>query len=167
MNNATLINQTSGKTAYFTPKAITVRASFAMGGIDLDPASCPAANLIIGAKWFWTKDDNGLSKSWHGKVWMNHPFSREGNAKWINKLVEEYECGNIEQACCITFACTSEKWYQPLLKQPLCFLYPRTNYLDEHGQKVVGVTKGSTVAYFGRNVNEFVYYFSQLGVVKL
>lgn len=35
---------------------------------------------------FFTKDDDGLSKTWRGVVWMNPPFSEIGI--WLKKAVE-------------------------------------------------------------------------------
>lgn len=75
-NNASLINQDSGNVEYYTPVRFINSARKVMGVIDLDPASCEAANKSIMALNIFTKDDDGLSKPWFGKVWMNHPFSK-------------------------------------------------------------------------------------------
>jgi hypothetical protein len=166
VTNPQLINQTSGKTEYYTPPFIIESARLVMGGIDMDPASSAAANERVQAMRYYTEAEDGLSKQWYGHVWMNHPFSRDGNAKWINKLLEEYKSGRVVQACCITFACTSEKWFQPLLPQHQCFLSPRTNYLLPDGSTLRGVTKGSVVTYFGVHNDTFKQVFSAYGVVK-
>ena len=70
-------------------------------------------------------------------------------------------------SCCITFASTSERWFQPLFAYPLCFLHPRTNYLLPDGSPKRGVTKGSVVAYLGDNVGGFIEAFGPLGCVML
>lgn len=157
------INQDSGDTEYYTPQVIIERARRLMGGIYLDPASSAEANKRVRAKKFFTKENNGLTRKWEGRVWMNHPFSRQGNKEWIRKLVEEYEAGNIEQACCITFAATSEAWFAPLMQYPQCYLRPRTNYHKPDGTLKVGVTKGSVVTYLGLLGNDFYEYFDDLG----
>jgi hypothetical protein len=186
-----LINQSSGLVEYYTPAEIVAAARATMGGIDLDPASSPEANLRIGASRFFTIKDNSLDQPWLGRVWMNHPFGRSekacrpgcaktscakrgyhlqndkpGNAEWINKLVSEYESGRVEQACCITFACTSEAWFRPLLCLPQCFLYGRTNYCLPGGGVLRGVTKGSCITYFGQDVGRFAACFRHLGEIK-
>lgn len=166
-NNATYINQTSGEIEYYTPKKIVAAARSVMRSIDLDPASSAIANLSVQAAQFYTQADDGLAVPWFGNVWLNHPFSRADNSKWITKLCTEYAVGNIEQACCITFAATSENWFQPLFAFPMCFLTPRTNYYLPSGKKKKGVTKGSVVTYLGRNVNAFVTEFATLGRVML
>jgi len=99
-NNATLINQTTGNTEYYTPKEIVEAARETMHGIQLDPASSVEANKIIKANRIFTapkakiigelkdwrgielplvkfEDLGGLSQSWDAdSVWLNHPFHR-------------------------------------------------------------------------------------------
>jgi len=197
MENHELINSTSGNTEYFTPLAIIEAARRVMGSIDLDPASCLEANEIVKAAKIYTKDDDGLSLPWQGRIFMNHPFGiaenacdpivtgkpcnkklcakrgwhqikdYPGNAGWINKLVNEYVTGNVKEACSICFASTSESWFQPLMRFPQCFLSPRTNYLDSDGKPVNGVSKGSVVTYFGTNVWGFAREFKSFGEIKV
>jgi len=162
-----LILQSSGNVEIYTPSPIIEAARRTMGGIDLDPASSEVANLRVKAASFFTQEDDGLSKVWHGKVWQNHPFSREYNAKWINKLVSEFKTGHITAACAICFASTSEKWFRPLLDYPQCFLTPRTNYLLPDGTIYRGVTKGSVVTYLGPDTQSFAREFAAFGVVKV
>lgn len=166
MNNASLINQDSGDYEYYTPLSIVDAARQVMGGIDLDPASSLKANEKIGAVSIFTVSDDGLLREWHGRIWMNHPFSRDNNRAWIAKLVNEYWTNRISQACCITYAATSEQWFQPLLKFPQCFLSPRTNYIMPDGTLKRGVTKGSVVTYLGPRTNEFAAIFKPFGVCK-
>lgn len=188
MNNATLINQTSSDVEYFSPPFVVQAAREVMNNsIDLDPASSEAANLRVGARAIFTIDDDGLEKPWRGNVWLNWPFGRaeeacaadcdkdhvhhsfplHGNAAWSAKLIAEWRAGNVEQACVITYACTSEAWFKPLLRQPQVFLVPRTNYYTPDGAVKKGVTKGSAVTYFGPNVNRFAQKFTPFGVVKI
>jgi len=161
-----LINQDSGNTEYYTPIEIVNSARIVMGRIDLDPASSEIANSKIQAVKYFTQSDNCLKKDWIGNVWMNHPFSRDNNYSFIRKFVSEFEKGNMTQGCCITFAATSERWFQPLFKGTQCFLAPRTNYYLPNGTKKTGVTKGSVVTYFGNNVDSFIKEFSKHGHCK-
>lgn len=166
MNAAQLINQTSGDFEYYTPPEIIDAARVVMGDIDLDPASSVAANERVKAGRFYTVADDGLSLPWFGRVWLNHPFGRGLNDLWISKIVQEYAIANIEEALCITYACTSEKWFQPLLPHKQCFISPRTNYYLPDGSLKKGVTKGSVVTYFGDNSRRFATVFEAFGVVK-
>lgn len=185
--------QTSGNVEFYSPAIWTELAKSVMGYIELDPASCEVANQSVGAQRIFTKDDDGLSREWIADtLWMNHPFGiaekackpgctkkicqkrgyhrlhdYSGNAGWINKLVSEYEAGNVKEAVSICFASTSERWFQPLMKYPQCFPFSRVNYLDPEGNVVNGVTKGSVITYFGNNVDKFAEVFGNYGNIKV
>lgn len=203
MNNAQLINQDSGNVEYYTDPKITAAARAVMGSIDLDPASCAFANKSIKASTIFTKDDDGLSKSWFGNVWMNHPFSRgeracpedhskcrkkictdptykhyrgyhivkdiPSNGQWIDKLLREFEQGRVQLALNITFGSTSEVWFQKLADYPQCLLSPRTNYYNDKGEVVRGITKGSVVTFLthGEKLEEFNQHFGPMGKIQL
>jgi hypothetical protein len=167
MKNHQHINCDSGSDEYYTPIEIVEAARRVMGGIDLDPASSHIANQRIRASKFFTASDDGLKKKWHGFVWMNHPFGRQTNKPWIQKLMAEWQSGRVLGAVCITFASTSEQWFQPLLTHPQCFLHGRTNYCLRDGTLKKGVTKGSVVTYFGHDVERFAKEFKPFGTVKV
>jgi ParB family chromosome partitioning protein len=166
MNASQLINQDSGNTEYYTPTSIIEMARLCMGSIDLDPASSAAANERVRATRYFSVEDNGLEQEWHGNIWLNHPFSRQNNKLWVSKLVAEYQSNHVLQACCITFAATSERWFRPLLERPQCFISGRTNYYLPDGSIKKGVTKGSVVTYFGPNIAQFYESFRHLGIIK-
>ena len=165
-DNHELINQDSGNTEWYTPKEIIEAARKCLGRIDLDPFSCDIANKAVKATDIYTKEDDGFEQQWFGKVWCNHPFSRENNKRIAMKAVNEYHGNNCEIVM-ITFAATSEAWFKPLLYRPQCYLHGRTNYYDQNGNKVNGVTKGSVVTYFGNDVESFYQAFKHLGTIKI
>lgn len=167
MKNHQNINADSGSDEYFTPSEIVDAARRVMGSIDLDPASSLVANQKVKAARIFTLADNGLSQQWEGTVWLNHPFGKTTNKTWISKICSEYASGRIPAAICICFASTSEQWFRPLLVQPQCFIHRRTNYFLPDGTLKKGVTKGSVVTYFGRNVKQFAIEFSEIGTVKI
>lgn len=170
MDNHQRINQSSGATSYGTPGMILDAAREVMNGIELDPASAAWANGRICADHYYTVDDDGLSHRWLAQtVWLNHPFGKD-NRKWIEKLIGDFKIGYFEQACCITYACTSEAWFKPLQAYPQCYLSPRTNYYLPDGTLTKGAPKGSVVTYLGPNVGKFYRTFErvyQLGKVQL
>jgi ParB family chromosome partitioning protein len=192
MQNHQLINQTSGNTEYYTPLFLIDAAYMVLGDIDLDPASSIKANKGIAAKHIFTKEDNGLTKKWYGKVWLNHPFGKSedkckkictkkickergyhiterkpGNEDWINKLVNSYYDGEVTEALCITFYSSSERWFTPLLSFPRCVLIPRTNYYSPNGNIVKGVSKGSVITYLGKNIKLFNEVFETYGSIDV
>jgi len=192
MNSSQYINQTSGNTEYYTPVEIVEAVRYTLEEIDLDVASTEKANQIVKAKHYFTKQDNGLDQEWFGKVWMNHPFGEKelrckqqckkkrctkrgycihkdtpGNKDWINKFVDSYEKGTVQEAICITYASTSERWFKPLLNYTQCYIWGRTNYLDTSLMPIKGVTKGSVVTYLGTRQYAFAENFSHLGSVMI
>ncbi len=171
MDNHQLILQDSGNFEYYTPAPIIEAARRVMGGIDLDPASSEVANRTVKARRFFSLDnpdewrDPWATKEAAVRVWMNHPFNRKWNAEWIAKLIAEYDTGHISQACCITWASTSEAWFRPLYAGTMCFLTPRTGYLLPNGEKKRGATKGSVVTYLGNNISGFIREFARFGEI--
>lgn len=154
MNNSQLINQTSNETEWYTPWKIILAVKTLMGSIDLDPFSCEAANNRPEGKLahqYFDIEANGLEKNWFGNVWSNHPFGREHNEACVGKICFEYVRRDrlMKQACCITFASTSEKWFAPLMRYPQFFFTGRVQYLDGLGLKEIkGVPKGSVITFF-------------------
>lgn len=71
MKNA---KHSSKSVEHFTPHDVVEAARELMGGIDLDPASCAAANKYIRATTFYTQRRNGLKRRpWSGRVFLNPP----------------------------------------------------------------------------------------------
>lgn len=163
-----LINQDSGSVEYYTPSEIVEAARICMGGIDIDPFSCERANQVVQAAHFFTKEDDGLTKDWNGRIWINHPFSRKNNLICIDKLFLEHTKHMVE-ACCITFASTSEAWFQPLLRRPQCYMSPRVRYQNPDGTIFQSPPKGSVVTYVGpgSGLTRFASAFQHLGVIKV
>lgn len=68
------------KDEWLTPPDIINR----LGRFDLDPCS-PIHRPWDTAKTHYSIEDDGLSKEWHGRVWMNPPYGREA-AVWLERL---------------------------------------------------------------------------------
>lgn len=74
---------------HYTPEHVVEAARRTLGAIDLDPASCGAANARVKAtRWFGVNDD-GLAQCWEGRVFLNPPGGRTP-VKWKKR----YETGS-------------------------------------------------------------------------
>jgi ParB family chromosome partitioning protein len=168
MNAAQRANQHSGKQDWMTPMPIVEAARATMGAIDLDPASSAQANRRIGATDYYTVSDNGLAARWWGRVWLNWPYGPRENQLWPAKLLAEYESGHVKQACTISYAATSEAWFQPFYQFPICFLAGRTQFIDPLTEAPAEApTKGCCVVYLGPHGDRFIGEFSRLGHVMI
>ncbi len=111
--------QHSAKTAeHYTPPFIVDAARLTLGSIDLDPASCEEANVVVKASRYMTKEINGLVWDWHGNVFLNPPGGREfppdashrfGSGRpnsqlWWPKLMKEYQEHRVPQAIFVGFS---------------------------------------------------------------
>jgi hypothetical protein len=171
------ISTTQGKKSneWYTPHHIIAAAREVMGGIDLDPASCELANQTVKASTIYTKEDNGLSKPWHGRIWLNPPYGRFTNTgrqtSWqgtfIKKLLTEWDAGNVEQAIVLLLgnACFA-RYFPPLWDYPLCFFDGSLVFYREDGRRE-DFGFGTIFVYLGPNNDKFASVFSRFGrIVK-
>jgi len=57
-----------------------------LGMFDLDPCAPELNKYWVNAKNFFNIYDDGLSKKWFGRVWLNPPFNRYQVGKWLEKM---------------------------------------------------------------------------------
>lgn len=57
-----------------------------LGTFDLDPC-CPAVRPWDTALHHYCLEEDGLSRSWFGRVWLNPPYGPE-TGKWLSKLAD-------------------------------------------------------------------------------
>jgi hypothetical protein len=100
---------------WFTPSIDIEAVREVMGGIDLDPVSCELANITVRATRFFTAKDDGLLCEWHGRVFLNPPYRRDGiQGKFVEKLVNEYRSGRCIEAIILVGNRTECDWFAPL-----------------------------------------------------
>ncbi len=151
---------------WYTPSRYIEAARLVMGGIDLDPASCEMANQIVQSTTYYTKEDNGLSKPFYGRIWCNPPYGftngKSNQGLWVRKLVDEYERGNVEQAVLLVNAVTDRTWFHLLWQFPICFTDHRIAFYSPD-KRVPAPTHGNALVYFGSRESRFIEVFSQFG----
>jgi ParB family chromosome partitioning protein len=148
---------------YSLPEHIEA-ARAAMNGIELDPASCGLANQTVKATRYYSKEDDGLQQVWQAQsVWLNPPYCGE-QAKWVYKLISEYEDGHVKQAILLVNAATETTWFQRLYDFSICFVRGRIHFRSPSGGKDWPVM-GNAFVYFGVDDTRFVEVFSRFGAV--
>ena len=160
-----LINSSTSN-EWYTPAPILEAAREVMGVIELDPASNTFANQTVQAKQFYTIEDDGLTKPWYGRVWLNPPYGRtagESNqAMWSKRLVAEYQAGNVAEAILLVNAATGNGWFTPLKDFPICFPDDRIHFYNSETE-ASQPTQSNALVYFGDRAARFVQVFSCFG----
>lgn len=154
---------------WYTPIWLIEAARAVMGRIDTDPASCTKANQIVKADRFFSEQEDGLSRMWWGRVWLNPPYSMPLIEKFTDRFIEEWEGwdkGTVSQACVLTRNATETQWCQQLLRRcdRFCLLNKRVSFW--HPDKPVGTDKsGHILFYFGGNTAKFEQLLKPRGLV--
>ena len=152
-----------GPVEWYTPEHVIDAAAQVMGDFDLDPASCENANRIVNALKFYTLEDNGLEQPWAGRVWLNPPYDAVG--PWVEKLIAEYEAGNVTEAVLLVNANTETRWFEKLWKFSICFVRGRLKFWNPEKTTAVGAPHGNAVIYVGAFPERFAAEFQRIGTV--
>ena len=153
---------------YYTPQWVIDAAREVMGGIDLDPASCEAANTWIMANRYYTIDQDGLSLPWYGRVWLNPPYSftngKSNQDAWSYRLATEYRSGAVSEGLLLVKAALGYKWFEGLWDNwPVCFVRERLSFVMPNGNDDGQSKQGTAIFYMGTNLQGFVSAFAKFG----
>jgi hypothetical protein len=157
----------SGENEWYTPPQFVEAARMAMGGIDLDPASCALANETVKASAYFDMQVDGLQQSWSGRVWMNPPYAQPLIQQFCAKVAEEFSAGRIASACVLVNNGTETAWGQSLLAKAaaVCFPASRIKFIDKEGRASGAPLQGQMIVYLGDAPAAFRANFSQFGIV--
>ena len=149
---------------WYTPPHIVEKVVQVLGTIDLDP--CADDGKHLEATQHFTVDDDGLNREWHGRVFMNPPYSCPG--AWMKKLQAEFESGRVREAIALVPAATDTNWLNPVLKtQPVCFWKGRIKFLDTSYQPKLPARQSHVLVYWGENWKRFREVFDGYGFVSV
>lgn len=115
-----------GKDEWLTPPEI-LRA---LGPFDLDPCAPIIRPWELAALHYTTKE-NGLLKSWHGRVYCNPPYGKEAE-QWLAR------CADHGNAIALIFARTETKtWIENVWKRAdgILFLFGRLHFHHSDGAR--------------------------------
>lgn len=155
-----------GNNDWYTPAEYIEAARQVMGGIDLDPASSDIAQETVKAGTYFTAETNSLDKPWHGRVWLNPPFSMPLIQQFVDKLLAEWTAGRVSQATVITNNATDTGWFQKLLVESklACLTKGRVRFYSPVNDGLAP-RQGQAFFYLGHQSDRFVETFREFGAV--
>jgi hypothetical protein len=131
-----------GKDEWLTPPNIIK----ALGEFDLDPCS-PIKRPWSTAKHHYTIEDNGLTKEWFGRVWLNPPYGNTMNL-WLNKMANH---GN---GIALTFnRSETDQFFRYVWNKAdaILFIKGRLRFYHVSGEKGGNAGCGSVLIAYGSN----------------
>lgn len=162
----TRLNSFSGDNEWYTPAKYIELAREVMGSIDLDPASSIKAQETVQAKTYFTKEQDGLTRDWGGRVWMNPPYSQPEVGAFAEKLATSFAAGAIEEAIVLTNSASDTAWFHRLasLASAICFPRGRIRF-ESPSRQSNSPAMAQTFFYFGDDADRFNIAFSEIGIV--
>lgn len=134
---------------WYTPESIFNALGLTF---DMDVAS-PGKDLVpwIPATRHVTKEENGLTTEWEGRVWLNPPYGHD-TPVWAKKF-STYPNGIM-----FIFSRTDTKWFHDYVIRcdALCFVKGRVRFLKE-GNKKGPATAGSLLVANGESCVDALY----------
>lgn len=137
--SATMITDT-----WLTPPEIITP----LGEFDLDPCAAPEPRPWPTAHTHYTHQTNGLTAPWHGRVWLNPPYSREA-VKWLRRLADH------GTGTALIFARTETTWFVETVWQratSVLFIHGRIHFHHADGTRAkANAGAPSCLAAYGDN----------------
>ena len=128
---------------WYTPKSIID----SLGKFDLDPCA-PVTPLWETASVMFNKNDDGLSKEWCGRVWLNPPYSRPLIEQFVKKMSDH---GN--GIALLYNRCDSRMFQDVIFKKATAMLFMRHRIRFYKPDGTIGGSPGcgSLLIAFGQN----------------
>lgn len=145
---------------WYTPQMVIDLVIKMFEIIDTDPCSNSHESPTVPARNLYTKDDDGLAYTWTGKTYLNPPYGSE-IGKWTNKLIDDYEQGNVEEALALLPARIDTAWFQPLYSYLMCNVRGRIQFANSP----YSAPFPCVIVYLGKREDRFVEVFRDLGPI--
>lgn len=149
---------------WYTPPHVIAAARAVLGGIDLDPASCEVANVVVKATTYYTAELDGLTQTWAGRVWLNPPYAHPLVGQFVDKLLDAYRSGAVPEALVLLNNVTDTAAFQRLAAVAVAWCFPRRRLQFWNPAKGPGHTQqGQVIVYLGPHVERFAAAFESYG----
>lgn len=158
--------QGTGENEWYTPAEFIAKARAVLGIIDLDPASSEHAQKSVQALTYFSIEDDGLSRDWHGSIWLNPPYAQPYIEQFADKMIGEVNACRVTSAIMLTHNYTDTAWFQKLAhaSSAICFTRGRVRFEAPDG-KLASPTQGQAFFYFGTDAEAFADIFESVGFI--
>jgi hypothetical protein len=147
-----------GKTSeWYTPRHVFDALGLTF---DLDPCSPPGGVPWIPATRHYSAADDGLTRPWEGRCWVNPPYGKEAG-RWVEKLAEH------GWGIALVFSRTDVRWWHRAAPRAtaVCFIEGRLTFVAGAGQSAPGNSGGpSALLAYGEDCARALEW-SGLGIV--
>jgi ParB family chromosome partitioning protein len=159
------VSHNSGENEWYTPAAYIEATRAVMGGIDTDPASCAQANATVKADKYYDSKADGLTKKWHGRVFMNPPYAQPLIANFARAVAEKFSNKEITEAIVLVNNATETEWFNEMIEHAsaVCFPNGRIRFVNKEGKPGGAPLQGQAVLYFGSKIQKFISEFKSFG----
>jgi len=122
--------------------------------ITTDP--CAGMNTAIGETYNYTVDDDGLTKPWVGKTFVNPPFSNK--TAWLQKAVDEHTTSRDFSTPSVIYVLTpdstdTKSWWHTYIAPFATYVWfseGRVSFIDpETNEKAGSPTFGTAISIYG------------------
>lgn len=159
------LNTSTHSDERYTPNWVLDLVEQILNGIDLDPCADPQRR--VPAKRHYTKEDNGLSIGWSGKVFLNPPFSKSSD--WIKHLSIYCHTGSITEAVVLVpVVSLNNKSYSLLMKgtaSAFAMIGRQLSFLDQDYKEMGTATLFPfALVYVGDRTQHFLDQVRDVGI---
>jgi phage N-6-adenine-methyltransferase len=98
---------------------------------------------------YFTREIDGLSQDWNGKVWMNPPYGR-AIGKWMAKAYEASR-GGATVVCLVPARSDTAWWHDYSMKGEIRFIRGRIKFVSRTGVKDAAPFPSAIVIFRGAN----------------
>jgi hypothetical protein len=154
------IHYSSAEDEWYTPPEVVAAVVGFFGTVDLDPCCEDADDPTVPATVRYTEDDDGLSKDWQGRVYMNPPYG-DAIGQWVTKLHAHYQAGDIEAGIALVPARTDTQWFRHFRNYAVCFVNGRLHFSGNEDSAPFP----SALVYLGDEIDRYAATVAHLGDV--
>ncbi len=158
------VSNNSGENEWYTPDNILDAVREVLVHIDCDPASSKIANQRVMASRYFTKSDDGLTKTWGKRCFINPPYAQPLISQFASAIASKVQSKEVSEACVLVNNATETEWFQSILSVSSagCFVKSRVRFLDPNGNPGAPL-QGQIVLYIGKKPAAFFKSFAALG----